>query len=206
MCGSSWSNLQPNSFFFLALPQKSRFLLLIRIARQIKPSFTQCLFFFLLQQTLAPAPVSGFRDWLRSSHSFIKCFDVLFSIIHPQRHHLSYETGEPSQREAGKLTNLQMKMPIWEFLSYLSPGSTEQTFERGKAWDRFYLTSQRESYLKQQLVLEEQASAITYITPAITNALATDEVLNGVSRKKLGSIFDNDPFGGFEKISSPFPT
>lgn len=57
------------------------------------------------------------------------------------------------------------------------------------------MSTQRESYLQQQLELEKQASEITYMTSSITNALAPKEVIDTVAKPKVAAIFDDDPFG-----------
>ena len=67
--------------------------------------------------------------------------------------------------------------------------------QSGQVWERFFLATQRENYLLQQLELEKQASEIIYMTSSITNALATIEVIDTVSKPKVARIFEDDPFG-----------
>ncbi|XP_062509470.1 uncharacterized protein LOC134185648 isoform X2 [Corticium candelabrum] len=111
--------------------------------------------------------------------------------------HYWYDLSSDSKsvKQDRNLVTLQFNMPLWEFILYLSTGSMQKEFQSGQVWERFYLSTQRESYLQQQLELEKQASEITYMTSSITNALAPKEVIDTVAKPKVAAIFDDDPFG-----------
>ena len=64
-----------------------------------------------------------------------------------------------------------------------------------QVYERSYLRTQREEYLKQQLALEKKASEIVFHTINITNALSPDEYFEKISRPTIQDTFAKDPFG-----------
>jgi serine/threonine protein kinase len=118
-------------------------------------------------------------------------------VSHSEKTHYWYNVSSEGKTtfEEGNLVTLKFNMPLWEFTLYLSTGSMQSRFESGQVWERFFLATQREQYLLQQLELEKQASEITYMTSSITNALAPTEVIKTVSKPKVARIFQDDPFG-----------
>ncbi|XP_066292396.1 uncharacterized protein [Branchiostoma lanceolatum] len=73
----------------------------------------------------------------------------------------------------------------------------EENIHPGQVYEKSYLGTQREEYLLQQLALEKQASEIVFHTSSITNALATDDALEFISKPALQDIYSSDPFGVF---------
>ncbi|XP_077996237.1 uncharacterized protein LOC144449559 isoform X2 [Glandiceps talaboti] len=82
-------------------------------------------------------------------------------------------------------------------MQHLSSGKGIEKIEDiqpGKIYEASYLPTQREEYLRQQLLLEQNATEIAFHTTSITNALTTNELLEQVSKQSLVNIYKKDPF------------
>ena len=73
---------------------------------------------------------------------------------------------------------------VWEFISFLNTGKQDVPIA-GEKWAQWYLPSQRHNYLKCQLSLERTARAVCFLTPTLTNSIATDEYLDVFCRSKM---------------------
>lgn len=68
---------------------------------------------------------------------------------------------------------------VWQFLSQLAPARPVDT-RPGARGGSFFLTEERPAYLRLQHRFEQSAHAFRFITPGLTNALATPEYLEQV--------------------------
>jgi len=75
---------------------------------------------------------------------------------------------------------------VWEFIASLNTGQKTAPIV-GNEWEQCYLASQRADYLERQLAIEKTASAIYYLTPTLTNAIATDVHIREVCCSELRS-------------------
>ncbi|MEM9594664.1 MAG: SIR2 family protein, partial [Acidobacteriota bacterium] len=75
---------------------------------------------------------------------------------------------------------------VWEFISYLGAGRRDEP-RLGRKWARWYLSKERGRYLERQLLLEEKAASVRYVTPGLTNALATDAYLRQAPQPEFAS-------------------
>ncbi len=72
---------------------------------------------------------------------------------------------------------------VWEFISYLNIGKRDEPVV-GKKWAQWYSWNQRHEYLLRQLDFEKISGSIKFLTPTLTNAIATDEHLRIKCRPK----------------------
>ncbi|XP_019614926.1 PREDICTED: uncharacterized protein LOC109462774 [Branchiostoma belcheri] len=130
-------------------------------------------------------------------HDFYKRLLARFVTNAPIDHY-TFESSEiRGCPRHGSLVTLKANLELWEFVQYLSTGRMEENIQPGQVYEKSYLGTQREEYLLQQLALEKQASEIVFHTSSITNALATDEALEFISKPALQDIYRSDPFGVF---------
>lgn len=73
---------------------------------------------------------------------------------------------------------------VWEFLTQIAP-SQQFTPTFGESRQAFFTEEQRPDYLEQQLRIEAQAKGLRYLTPSMTNALATEEYIQTICRENL---------------------
>ncbi|XP_070571493.1 uncharacterized protein [Ptychodera flava] len=137
-------------------------------------------------------------------HAIYKKFLNKFAAHSKANHYIfeSVEEGGRSFSQNGKLSILKADLELWEFVQHLSSGKGIQTIQDihpGKVYEISFLPTQRESYLRQQLLLEENATEIAFHTTSITNALTTNELLEQVSRPSLINIYRKDPFGSYSE-------
>uniref|UniRef100_T1IJW3 Replication protein A subunit n=1 Tax=Strigamia maritima TaxID=126957 RepID=T1IJW3_STRMM len=157
----------------------------------------------------APSPrVTSTLQTLFDSHTFLFLgfdLDVYHSfftkfIEKSKNTHYMLAGGHVTRvEERGQLRILMANLDLWEFVMYLSTGQMDKNLIPGQIYERSYLPTQRAEYLEQQLNLELQATEIAYHTLQITNALATDEMLEKSSRGKLKDIYEKDPIGSFKQ-------
>src|SRR5215217_7321892 len=74
---------------------------------------------------------------------------------------------------------------VWEFLSWLKTGRPIQEPTPGHSWEQWYLDEERPDYLRRQLSREKTATSVYYLTPTLTNALASDRHLQISCRANL---------------------
>ncbi|KAI8508137.1 60S acidic ribosomal protein P1 [Branchiostoma belcheri] len=118
--------------------------------------------------------------------------------------HYTFESSEiRGCPHLGSLVTLKANLELWEFVQYLSTGRMEENIQPGQVYEKSYLGTQREEYLLQQLALEKQASEIVFHTSSITNALATDDALEFISKPALQDIYSSDPFVVHMSIPKP---
>nr|XP_006822521.1 PREDICTED: uncharacterized protein LOC102809990 [Saccoglossus kowalevskii] len=137
-----------------------------------------------------------------ADHPLYQRFINKFAVSAKTTHYI-FKQGESNERtfqQHGSLLKLTVDLEIWEFAQHLSSGKGIQNIDdiqHGKIYEISFLATQRESYLKQQLLLEQHATEIAYHTTNITNALTTDELLEKAFRPSLVNIYKKDPFGSF---------
>lgn len=74
---------------------------------------------------------------------------------------------------------------VWEFISYLNKAKTDEP-ELGKKWSQWYRAKEeRGDYLARQLSFEQKAQSIRFLTPKLTNAIATKEHLDIIAAQEL---------------------
>lgn len=74
---------------------------------------------------------------------------------------------------------------VWEFISYLNKAKIDEP-ELGKRWSQWYRAEkERGDYLARQLTFEQKAQSIRFLTPKLTNAIATKEHLEIIAAKEL---------------------
>ena len=66
---------------------------------------------------------------------------------------------------------------VWEYLSLLKAGRPETAKRPSHEWQQWYLQKERPDYLLTQLEREESATSVRYLTPKLTNAIATKDYL-----------------------------
>jgi len=74
--------------------------------------------------------------------------------------------------------------PVWEFLTQIAP-SQQFAVVGGETRQAFFTEEQRPDYLAQQRDIEAYARALRYMTPQMTNALATDAYIDVICRRNL---------------------
>ncbi|XP_044174421.1 uncharacterized protein LOC122958076 [Acropora millepora] len=123
-----------------------------------------------------------------------------FAVNAKEMKHYKFETHSKSDlEENGNLLTLKANLQPWEFVQFLSPGTIKEEIQPGIVYEISYLPHQRAEYLQQQLALEKKASEVVFLTISITNALASDEFMDKVSRPTIENIYKEDPFGGYSK-------
>jgi hypothetical protein len=131
------------------------------------------------------------KSWggsLRKRHYALVAYDEKYEKL---REHFSrganieYLTYEPN--EDGTHSQL------WEFISFLNVGRTQEKFQSGRKWNQWYRAEERVAYLQFQLEREQTATSIRYLTPSLTNAISTHHHLDVMCRKELSIKFGNDP-------------
>lgn len=73
---------------------------------------------------------------------------------------------------------------VWEFISYLNTGKKDEPL-LGNRWAQWYRPVQRHEYLDRQLSIEKHARSVRFLTPKLTNAIATDAFLAQECRQGL---------------------
>jgi SIR2-like domain len=79
---------------------------------------------------------------------------------------------------------------VWEFISCLKAGRPRAAFQAGGEWEQWYLQKERPEYLLTQLEQEKTATAVRYLTPKLTNAIATEEYLAAECRDELAGRYE----------------
>jgi SIR2-like domain len=74
---------------------------------------------------------------------------------------------------------------VWEYLSLLKAGRPKVEKKPGREWQQWYLQKERSDYLLTQLEREESATSVRYLTPKLTNAIATVDYLEVDCRDEL---------------------
>jgi hypothetical protein len=86
---------------------------------------------------------------------------------------------------------------VWEFIASLKPGNISPP-RPSSAWENFYLAEERPDYLAMQLHREKEAASCRYITPKLTNAIATDAYIARHCQDELGKFEEKvADFNGF---------
>ena len=113
-------------------------------------------------------------------------------------HYALVERARATPELANKLSPLRIEIlpydpvkdhsEIWQFLAQLK---SDDNFvpEHGKPQGAFFSTLRRPEYLNQQAALERRAGAFRFLTPRVTNALATMEFLEEDAAKTLPTFF-----------------
>ena len=86
---------------------------------------------------------------------------------------------------------------VWEFLASLKPQQKNVSPIAGQSYENFYLLYERADYLKEQLATEKLATSCRFLTPGITNCLATEDYIRIICaetlnkyKEELGEKFD----------------
>lgn len=82
---------------------------------------------------------------------------------------------------------------VWEFISYLKAGRAESAPQPGEPWAQWYLANERAAYLGDQLERERTATAVGFLTPTLTNAVATASHIATACRRELAARSAGDP-------------
>ncbi|HEX2643154.1 MAG TPA: SIR2 family protein [Thermoanaerobaculia bacterium] len=88
---------------------------------------------------------------------------------------------------------------LWEFMSFLNAGRDLPEPRPGRSWDRWYRVEERADFLDRQLDREREAGTIHYLTPSLTNAIATPDHLTLSCRMELEDRFGHFP-GAVDRI------
>jgi hypothetical protein len=79
---------------------------------------------------------------------------------------------------------------VWEFISFLKAGRPKPQAVPGQEWEQWYHQRERPDYLLAQLEREKTATSIRYLTPKLTNAIATRELIDTDCREELEGRYD----------------
>jgi hypothetical protein len=79
---------------------------------------------------------------------------------------------------------------LWEFIACLKAGRPRIAFQPGGEWEQWYLQKERPEYLLIQLERERTATSVRFLTPKLTNALATPEHLAADCREELAGRYE----------------
>jgi len=92
---------------------------------------------------------------------------------------------------------------VWEFISNVAARTRpdlNSTRSSGKEYRAAFRTPERAQYLKKQLTAEESATLVSFITPGLTNALATTDYINVDCRTELQSKGHNEDLDDIIKM------
>jgi SIR2-like protein len=81
---------------------------------------------------------------------------------------------------------------VWEFISFLKAGRSKPQPQPGEEWEQWYHQKERPEYLLVQLERERTATSVHYLTPKLTNAIATPEFLAADCCDDLEGRYDAD--------------
>ena len=87
---------------------------------------------------------------------------------------------------------------IWQFLAQLREDKNFQP-RHGEPQGAFFSTARRPQYLVQQARHENNAHALRFLTPTVTNALTPPDFLLEDAHKRLPKFFDDLPLKGLTK-------
>lgn len=79
---------------------------------------------------------------------------------------------------------------VWEFISFLKAGRPKSQPQPGQEWEQWYHQRERPDYLLAQLAREKTATSARYLTPKLTNAIATSDFVNFDCREELEGRYD----------------
>jgi len=85
---------------------------------------------------------------------------------------------------------------VWEFLSFLKAGRPKVQPQPGQEWEQWYNQKERPDYLLAQLESEKTATSVRYLTPKLTNAIATTSLLAIDCREELAGRYDPEVIEG----------
>ena len=96
----------------------------------------------------------------------------------------------PLQYELARGKNQNPHRGLWQFLSQISPAIPLE-YQNNQRIGSFYLPEERQQYLAEQDKFEKSANSLRYITPTLTNAVATAEYIDIICRQNLTDEFEN---------------
>jgi len=79
---------------------------------------------------------------------------------------------------------------VWEFISFLKAGRPKSSPQPGQPWEQWYHQRERPDYLQAQLDRELTATSVRYLTPRLTNAIASAEFLATDCCEELEGRYD----------------
>ncbi len=126
-------------------------------------------------------------SFLLESEGYVSVLeDYLEDSIHPHYALVpKSEAGKEWKRDLARKLNITFieyepdkhHSQVPEFISYLNAGKQDKPVV-GNKWAQWYLPKERNEYLQRQLQFETEARAVRFLTPTLTNGIATDAHLN----------------------------